>query len=1110
MAKAPTISAGPASGNDRFTATEDQAGSGVLLFNVLANDAKKSTLYALDDGQSSDLLTSDQISAPNQSSLGATIWITADGRVAYSLDPARAQSLAQGELFQDSFIYAVRLSTGALVWQTAQVTITGTNDAPVARVDVAAVREDTVVTGTVAANDSDVDRGALLTFAAAGPLPGGFAMTNDGSWVFDASGASYQSLREGETKQFVIAYTVKDQFGASSNSSLTLTITGANDAPRISAAVNGTAMEGEAPVTLQALANASDADGATTLTVVGVPTPGQLPAGVTYNAVTSSFTLDPSNSGYENLAAGQTRIVTVNYGVSDGVATTPAWLSWTVTGTNDAPIISGAVLGQVQEGGASSSLNALANASDVDSGATLGIVGVAATAPLPPGVSYDPSTFSFTFDPAASAYQQLALGQTATATAYYGVTDGIDTTAGSVSWIVAGTNDAPVAIPSEATVSEDGMVSGQFAAVDPDAGAAVTYAVVKGAPEGFTLLTDGTWTFDANQAGYQPLAEGGSAGVGITYRVTDEHGASSLATMTLTISGANDAPVATSTAAELAEDEVATGQLFALDQDFGAQLSFAVVGDIPAGFSLAADGRWTFDASHEAYQALGAGQTMIVQVPFTATDEHGAAASSFLVLALAGTNDAPVLRGTPEILPAGTEDASFVVTQQQLVGGWVDPEGYGVYATDLTATNATVTQNDDGSFSYTVTPDADFTGVVQLSYRVTDAFASSSTSLSVTLSAVNDPASGFQGGLSGSVTEDAPIVSVAGDIDFTDVDNPSDSWLSVSNPAASDRGFGTYIMSASGVWEYRLDNANATINALQTGQSVNDTFTLTTADGTTAQVRITINGHTDYVYASPAVSTALDPNDFDALHAELMKSSTLFNFIGTGANEAIEGSNSADNIRAQGGSDVIYGHGGNDRLLGELDTQNTQPPADGVPGNDLIYGQAGADYLAGGLGIDTLYGGSGADELYGNNSLGSNPESTGNNLYGGSGNDRLYGDGGNDLLVGGTGADWLTGGGGADRFKFTDAADTGDWIFDFQRGMDQLDLSALGLNANRFIGALASPGMVGAGQVGYMTVRGGSQTDTMVYIDSDGVYGADLEIRLVGTSGLASPDILWA
>src|SRR6185369_10522066 len=48
-------------------------------------------------------------------------------------------------------------------------------------------------------------------------------------------------------------------------------------------------------------------------------------------------------------------------------------------------------------------LNALVNASDVDSGSTLSVVGVPPT--LPAGVSYNASTHAFTLNPAHAAYQ---------------------------------------------------------------------------------------------------------------------------------------------------------------------------------------------------------------------------------------------------------------------------------------------------------------------------------------------------------------------------------------------------------------------------------------------------------------------------------------------------------------------------------------------------------------------------------------------------------------------------------------------------------------------------------------------------------------------------------
>ena len=100
------------------------------------------------------------------------------------------------------------------------------------------------------------------------------------------------------------------------------------------AEVTGNATEDGLAVTLDALANASDPDAGTSLSVVNVP--ATLPAGVTYNPTTHAFALDPSNAAYQHLAAGATQVVTVSYGVSDGTATTGASVSWTVTGTNDA------------------------------------------------------------------------------------------------------------------------------------------------------------------------------------------------------------------------------------------------------------------------------------------------------------------------------------------------------------------------------------------------------------------------------------------------------------------------------------------------------------------------------------------------------------------------------------------------------------------------------------------------------------------------------------------------------------------------------------------------------------------------------------------------------
>ena len=61
--------------------------------------------------------------------------------------------------------YTVTDEHGATDTATLTITLTGTNDAPVAVADTNAGNEDTTITGSVATNDSDVDDGATLTYA---------------------------------------------------------------------------------------------------------------------------------------------------------------------------------------------------------------------------------------------------------------------------------------------------------------------------------------------------------------------------------------------------------------------------------------------------------------------------------------------------------------------------------------------------------------------------------------------------------------------------------------------------------------------------------------------------------------------------------------------------------------------------------------------------------------------------------------------------------------------------------------------------------------------------------------------------------------------------------
>ncbi|WP_342068121.1 VCBS domain-containing protein, partial [Achromobacter kerstersii] len=56
---------------------------------------------------------------------------------------------------------------------------------------------------------------------------------------------------------------------------------------------------------------------------------------------------------------------------------------------------------------------------------------------------------------------------------------------------------------------------------------------------------------------------------------------------------------------------------------------------------------------------------------------------------------------------------------------------------------------------------------------------------------------------------------------------------------------GTFTIGKDGTWTYTLNNEDPKIQALAVGEKLTETFVVTTADGTTGQVVVTINGTND-------------------------------------------------------------------------------------------------------------------------------------------------------------------------------------------------------------------------------------------------------------------------
>ncbi|GAA4038008.1 hypothetical protein GCM10022281_18370 [Sphingomonas rosea] len=830
------IVAGAASADDVFRISEDAAGS-TLVFDVRANDGKNASrpLYSLDDGQPADLATGDPVGGaiPDRSALGAAIGINSNGTVSYSAGAlqARIDALAPGETLEDSFVYAVLSASNQLTWQTVKVRIIGTNDAPVAVADRAAVNEGSLVSGNVGLNDRDVDNGAVLSFVPTGQLVPGFQMGSNGAWTFDASNAAYDSLAAGETKLVTVDYRVTDQYGASAVSTLQIVVTGTNDAPKAGIATSPWPVD-EGQVITGNLYGV-DPDRSDTLTFSAA---GELPAGFTLGA-DGNCRFDAGDPAYDHLAAGDTQSVTIAYLVRDpSGATAFGSMLFTVRGTNDAPVLEAGSASFAEDSQASGRLVAR----DADQGAVLtyALVGEA-----PAGFALA-ADGSWTFDASHPAYQGLAEGETRTLLAATRVTDEQGASSDStLALTVTGTNDAPVLDAQAASLFEDSQASGRLIASDPDGGALLSFALTGEAPAGFALAADGSWTFDGGNAAYQGLGYFESMTLTVPTRVTDERGASSDSVLTITLFGANDAPVLGAVTVTVGEDQFSSGQLIATDSDTNAQLFYSVVGEAPEGLTLYGDGSWYFTPT-ATLQGLGDGESVAFSVRTLVRDDVGASSEATFDLTVVGSNDAPTLRvGSSSLL----EDQ---VATGKLAGS--DPDTGAVLTYSVVGPPITgFTLAQDGTWTFD-TRGQDFQFLTEgqresitVTTRVTDEHGASSDSHFVlAVTGINDAPAPQSYPFTQSVSEDG---RVSGQLPSFDPDERVGVVFSVVGAVPD--GFA---LSTGGEWSFA---PGASFQSLHNGQSqsVQVTYKVTDSLGAsgTATIDFLVQGANDAPVTAP-------------------------------------------------------------------------------------------------------------------------------------------------------------------------------------------------------------------------------------------------------------------
>ncbi|CAM5208028.1 hypothetical protein CDEF62S_02504 [Castellaniella defragrans] len=467
---------------------------------------------------------------------------------------------------------------------------------------------------------------------------------------------------------------------------------------------------------------------------------------------------------------------------------------------------------------------------------------------------------------------------------------------------VAEGGNSPLAGTSTAT----GNVLTNDTDIDGDAlhVSAVSFGATAGTVDGLTALqgtygslviaADGsyTYTLDNSLAATQALASGQKVTEVFTYTAFD--GTAGVdQTLTVTVTGTNDAPVidvagsaVSGSVVEAGVDGAGSpvglatvaGTVVATDVDAGDTQHWAVTGSPDATYGTfaidAATGQWTYalDDTKAATQALTAGQTVNLTYTVQVTDAHGATATQDVAITITGSNDIPTLSGTATgavVEAGGLNNAVLNHPDAQGTVHIEDPDAgqssfqipaslNGIYGT-FTFNEAT------GGWSYQLDNSRAATQLLAQGEKATDTLTVASADgtvtqdIVVTITGSNDTPVVTNG--AGAVTEDIDVAAgmlvVQGTVanhqalTIVDADHDQSTFNTstvafASNSLGASSALGTLTVNTDGTWEYQVDNSLSQVQSLAAGQTITETFTVKSADGTAAStVTVTINGAND-------------------------------------------------------------------------------------------------------------------------------------------------------------------------------------------------------------------------------------------------------------------------
>ncbi|MEN8135789.1 MAG: VCBS domain-containing protein, partial [Thermodesulfobacteriota bacterium] len=322
-----------------------------------------------------------------------------------------------------------------------------------------------------------------------------------------------------------------------------------------------------------------------------------------------------------------------------------------------------------------------------------------------------------------------------------------------------------------------------------------------------------------------------------------------------TINGTEDTPVLGGTiTGTVAEDGTLStnGTLTITDVDTSDNpVSFndeaATAGNNGYGTFEITGNTWTYNLNngHASVQALDVGESLSDTYTFTASD----GSTQTVTVTIDGAEDAPVLGGTitGTVAEEGTLSTNGTLTISDVdtsdnpinfpdVAATAGDNGYGTF--EITGNTWTYNLNNNHAFVQAL----DVGESLSDTYTFTASDGSTQT-VTVTIDGAED-APVLGGVILGTVTEDGAL-STNGTLTISDVDT-SDNPVSFNDEAATagDNGYGTFEITGN-TWTYNLNNSHASVQALDVGESLSDTYTFTASDGSTQSVTVTIDGAED-------------------------------------------------------------------------------------------------------------------------------------------------------------------------------------------------------------------------------------------------------------------------